>query len=52
IGKDCLIAAGALIVKNAEPGRLYKGSPAKPSEISTIKYFKINEPDYTELSPA
>jgi sugar O-acyltransferase (sialic acid O-acetyltransferase NeuD family) len=41
IGRDCLIAAGALMIKNSLPEKIYKGSPAVPSEISTLEYFKI-----------
>ena len=43
IGEDCLVAAGALLVKDAEGGKIYKGNPAKPSALGTLDYFKINE---------
>jgi sugar O-acyltransferase (sialic acid O-acetyltransferase NeuD family) len=41
IGKDCLIASGALLVKDAEENKIYKGSPAQAAKISTLEYFKI-----------
>ncbi|MED0652870.1 acetyltransferase [Anoxybacillus geothermalis] len=43
IAKDCFIAAGAVVTKNTEEGRIYKGNPAKPSAISALKYFGIEE---------
>lgn len=41
IGQDCLIAAGALLIKDAESNKIYKGNPAKPGLISSKEYFKI-----------
>lgn len=43
IAQDCFIASGALIVKNTEEAKIYKGSPAEASKITSLKYFKIPE---------
>ncbi|WP_461201873.1 acetyltransferase [Anoxybacillus sp. TBDG-1] len=43
IGKDCFIAAGAVVTKSTEEGKIYKGNPAKPSAISTLQYFNVQE---------
>lgn len=43
IGKDNLIAAGALIVKDTEDGKIYKGSPAKPAQITSLAHFNVKE---------
>lgn len=42
VAPDCLIASGALVVNNTEPGKVYKGSPAKPDEVGALEYFKVN----------
>lgn len=42
IGKDCFISSGALIIKNTEEGKIYKGSPAKASPVDVYKYFNID----------
>jgi len=41
IGKDCFISSGALVVKDALEGKLYKGSPAKPSSKDIYTHFNI-----------
>jgi sugar O-acyltransferase (sialic acid O-acetyltransferase NeuD family) len=41
VGKDCLIGAGAMIVKDTGDGKLFKGSAAKPDDISIYEKFKI-----------
>lgn len=43
VGRDCLIGAGALITRNTEPGTIYPGLPAKPSSLSSLKYYGIKE---------
>lgn len=41
IGKDCLIGSGCLIVKDTGDGKLFKGTPSKPDELSVYKKFDI-----------
>lgn len=43
IGKDSFIAAGSLLTKSVDGRLIYKGSPAKPTEISTLSYFAVKE---------
>ncbi|MGX9134401.1 acetyltransferase [Rummeliibacillus sp. JY-2-4R] len=42
VGKDCFISSGALVIKNTEEGKIYKGSPAKASTIDVYRYFNID----------
>jgi sugar O-acyltransferase (sialic acid O-acetyltransferase NeuD family) len=41
IAKDNFIAMGAAITKNTEEDRMYKGTPAKASDISCKKLLKV-----------
>ncbi|SFQ62509.1 sugar O-acyltransferase, sialic acid O-acetyltransferase NeuD family [Psychrobacillus psychrotolerans] len=41
VGKDCFISSGALVIKNAPEGKIYKGSPAKASSVDVYRYFNI-----------
>ncbi|MCY6356044.1 acetyltransferase [Clostridium sp. ZS2-4] len=43
VGKDCLIAAGAVVTKNTKDSQILKGNPAKPDVKSTIQYFGLEE---------
>lgn len=45
IGKDCLIGAGCLIIKDTGDSKLFKGSPSKPDDQNTFEKFGINKPD-------
>jgi sugar O-acyltransferase (sialic acid O-acetyltransferase NeuD family) len=40
IAKDNFIAMGAVITKNTEEDKIYKGNPAEPSKISATKFNK------------
>ena len=42
VGKDCFISSGALVIKNALEGKMYKGSPAKASPLDVYRYFNID----------
>ena len=44
IGKDCLIASGALITKDTEEGKMYAGMPAKPLAKDSYSHFNIASP--------
>lgn len=41
IAKDCIIGAGAVVLKNTEAGRVYVGNPARPTEKSSFATFKV-----------
>jgi sugar O-acyltransferase (sialic acid O-acetyltransferase NeuD family) len=43
VGRDCVIGAGAVIVKNTEPGKVYKGDREAGSRISSLALFKVKE---------
>lgn len=43
IGKDCIIGAGAVVVKDTEEGKVYVGSPAKPTGKSSFEAFDVKE---------
>lgn len=45
IARDCIIGAGAVVVKNAEEGKVYVGNPARPMEKSSYEAFKVRESD-------
>ncbi|MHA6259976.1 acetyltransferase [Sporosarcina sp. CAU 1771] len=47
VGKDCFISSGALVIKNTIAGKIYKGSPAKPSAIDVYSHFNL-ESEKTE----
>jgi sugar O-acyltransferase (sialic acid O-acetyltransferase NeuD family) len=43
IAKDNFIAMGAVITKNTEENKIYKGNPATASDVSATKYCKVKE---------
>ena len=43
IGKDCLIGMGAVVTKDTEERKIYKGNPAKPSHIDSFIIFGVKE---------
>ncbi len=43
IGRDCVIGAGAVVVKDTEPGKVYKGDRDGPSRVSSLALFKVPE---------
>lgn len=45
IGEDGFIAAGAVVTRSTEPGRMYRGNPAEPAKASVYRYFRIPEPE-------
>lgn len=42
VGADCIVGAGAVVVKNLEPGQVYVGNPARPTGDS-FTTFKVPE---------
>ncbi len=43
IGRDCVIGAGSIIVKNTEPGMVYKGEHEAQARIKSFALFKVKE---------
>jgi sugar O-acyltransferase (sialic acid O-acetyltransferase NeuD family) len=43
IGKDCLIGMGAVVTKDTEERKVYKGNPAKPSHIDSFTVMGVKE---------
>jgi sugar O-acyltransferase (sialic acid O-acetyltransferase NeuD family) len=41
IAKDCIIGAGAVIIKDTEPGKVYVGNPARPLDKSSYAAFGV-----------
>ena len=41
VEKDCFISSGALVIKNTEVGKIYKGSPAKAAAVDVYSHFDI-----------
>jgi carbonic anhydrase/acetyltransferase-like protein (isoleucine patch superfamily) len=43
IGEDCVIGAGAVVVKDTEPAKVYVGSPARPLDRSSYESFGVDQ---------
>jgi len=43
IAKDCLIGMGAVVNKDTEEGKVYRGNPAKPSHVESFTIFGVKE---------
>jgi sugar O-acyltransferase (sialic acid O-acetyltransferase NeuD family) len=43
VASDCIIGAGAVVVKDTEPGKVYKGDREGPSRIDSRTLFKVKE---------
>jgi sugar O-acyltransferase (sialic acid O-acetyltransferase NeuD family) len=43
IGRDCVIGAGAVVVKDTEPGKVYRGIREPGSRVSSLALFKVKE---------
>lgn len=48
VGKDCLISSGAVVNKNTKEGGIYSGNPATSKNITTYRYFQIEEEQVNE----
>ena len=44
LAPDCIVGAGAVVVRSTEPGRVYVGNPARPSLKSAFAAFGVAEP--------
>lgn len=43
VEKDCVIGAGAVILRNTEPGKVYQAIPAEAAKASSLRLFKVKE---------
>jgi sugar O-acyltransferase (sialic acid O-acetyltransferase NeuD family) len=43
VAEDCIIGAGAVILKETEPGKVYRGNPAIPSHVSSFVAFGVKK---------
>jgi sugar O-acyltransferase (sialic acid O-acetyltransferase NeuD family) len=43
VGKDCLIGMGAVVNKDTEERKVYRGNPAKPSHVDSFVIFGVKE---------
>ena len=43
IARDCIIGAGAVVIRDTEEGKVYVGSPAKPIQRSSYATFEVEE---------
>src|SRR5258707_10312150 len=43
VAPDCVVGAGAVVVKDTEPRRVYVGNPARPLEHDSFETFGVRE---------
>jgi len=43
VGHDCVVGAGAVVVKDTEPRKVYVGNPAKPLDRDSFETFGVQE---------
>lgn len=43
IARDCIIGAGAVVTRDTEPGRVYKGNRQGPAAVGSLNLFKVQE---------
>lgn len=43
VAPDCVVGAGAVVVKDTEPRRVYVGNPAKPLDRDSFESFGVRE---------
>jgi sugar O-acyltransferase (sialic acid O-acetyltransferase NeuD family) len=43
IADDCVVGAGAVVLKDTEPGRIYRGNPAVAAAVSSLRAFNVKE---------
>jgi sugar O-acyltransferase (sialic acid O-acetyltransferase NeuD family) len=43
VAKDCLIGMGAVVNKDTEERKVYRGNPAKPSHVDSFTIFGVKE---------
>jgi sugar O-acyltransferase (sialic acid O-acetyltransferase NeuD family) len=43
VADNCIIGAGAVVLKDTDPGKVYRGNPATPSHINSFTIFGVKE---------
>jgi acetyltransferase-like isoleucine patch superfamily enzyme len=43
VARDCVIGAGAVVIRDTEEGKVYVGNPAKPTKRSSYATFGVDE---------
>lgn len=43
IARDCVIGAGAVITRNTEEGKVYRGNREGPASVGSLRLFKVQE---------
>ena len=43
IARDCIIGAGAVVINDTDPGKVYVGNPARPLEKTSFVAFNVDE---------
>jgi sugar O-acyltransferase (sialic acid O-acetyltransferase NeuD family) len=43
VASDCFIGAGAVVLKDTEAGRIYRGNPAVAAGVSSLRAFRVPE---------
>lgn len=41
VGADCFLAAGTVLQQDALPGKIYKGHPAEPAKVGSLRFFRV-----------
>jgi len=49
IAKNCLISAGALILRDTEEGKVYKGNPAKAIDENSLISKNLQNNKYNHI---
>ena len=43
VEKDCIVGAGAIILKNTEEGRIYAAIPSEKAKVGSLRYYKVRD---------
>lgn len=43
VGRDCLIGAGSLILKDTEPGTIYRAAPAEAAKVGSLRFMGVKD---------
>jgi sugar O-acyltransferase (sialic acid O-acetyltransferase NeuD family) len=41
IAEDCWVGPGVVVERDTAPGQIFRGSPAEPSKVSSLRFFKV-----------
>jgi acetyltransferase-like isoleucine patch superfamily enzyme len=43
VARDCVIGAGAVVLKDTEANKIYRGNPALPAKVDSLKMFGVRK---------